>query len=366
MRSWARGHATSVIALFALAITAALVGRILWVLDWDVTSFVGFGAEATETRAYAEELLGDVFLRGDLGHDGKFFFVQANDPWVADPSTNAELLDFPVYRSRRMLYPLLAGGLGLLGPETIVWNLVVVNVVGMTLGTLGTARLSRSMGGSPWWGLAFLGNLGLIFTLTIDGAGVLAAAFAIWAVAFLYEGHMLGGIGMLAAAVLTREVMLICAIGVAAWLWSQARRRDAMLAIAIPSLALGVWEVYLRSRLGPGGGTTGTIGFPLVGLVRAVPRWIDDPLTLAAGLCMVAIAIIFTVRWWVGRSLIGWTFVGFVPLAVVMTAKVWTQIFDFSRALAPLLTATILLLFVEGRRERGADSNELAILVVGE
>ncbi len=349
---------TVFVTLFALVLTVALVVRVLSAFDWDATVFVGFGAE-TPTREYAEERLGEVQLRGALGHDGKYFFVQANDPWLSDPENNAEILDFPVYRSQRMLYPLLAGGFGLFGPRTTVWGLLIVNVAAVAFGTLGAARLARTLGGSPWWGLAFPGNLGLIFGLTIDAADILAAAFAIWAIALLYEDRFAPAVGVLAAAALTREVMIVVAVGAAVWLWTAGRRRHALYAIGVPALALGIWDVYLRMRLGPDQPGVNAIGWPFVGLARAIPDWWGDPTVLAAGVSVIAFTLMYVFRWWKVRSLLGWAFLGFVPLAVTMTAKVWGPIFDFTRALAPLLTATILLVFVERQESRLRGQPEL-------
>ena len=76
------------VALVALVFSSVLVVRSLSETDWDPTLFTAFGEEALPTRVYAEERLGDVFLRASQGHDGKFF-VQANDPLVLDPETNA-------------------------------------------------------------------------------------------------------------------------------------------------------------------------------------------------------------------------------------------------------------------------------------
>jgi len=135
-------------------------------------------------------------------------------------------------------------------------------------------------------------------------------------------------------------------------LWTHNRKRSALGAVGIPALALGIWEAYIRIRLGPDQPGVDALGLPFVGLARAIPQWLDDPITLAAGVCIIAFMLIYVVRWWGTRSLLGWAFLGFVPLALMMTQKVWTSIFDFTRAFAPLMTATLLLVFVEGRRLR--------------
>jgi len=359
--SSAREHKPRVwiVALVSLMLTTGLVAGALEAFNGDATVFVSFGS-TDPSREYAEQRLGEVVLRGDLGHDGKFFFVQANDPWLLDPANNAAILDFPVYRSQRMLYPLLAGGLGLFGPEAVVWGLLVVNVIAMALGTLGAARLARSLAGSPWWGLAFPANLGFLYALTIDAGGIVAGALAIWAVALIYENRSSPGIALLAASALTREVMLITAVGVAIWLWIQNQRRLALYAAGVPALALGIWEVYIRIRLGPDQPGVDALGLPFVGLLRAVPDWIHDPLVLAAGVCTLAFMLIYVIRWWTSRSLLGWAFLGFVPLALFMTEKVWRLVFDFTRAIGPLMTATILLVFVEAKRSGSSAKRELA------
>lgn len=351
-----RNPKTIVVAVVTLVLMGGLTLRLLSDLGWDASAFVGFGEDATPTREYAEDRLGDVFLRPSQGHDGKFFFVQANDPWVLEPEANGEVLDFPVHRSRRMLYPLVAGGFGHFGPEATVWGLLIANVIAMAFGAWGTARLAISLGGSPWWGLAFTLNIGLIFALIIDAAGIFALAFAVWALALLYEGRFGLAVASLTGAVMSREVMVLCALGVGAWLWTKGRRRHALYAFGVPAVVFGLWEIYLRFRLGADTGDRESLGLPFVGVVRAAGEWWQEPLTLAFGLCVLALAGFYLVRFWVGRSLLGWAFVGFLPLASLMTAEIWTEFFDFSRALAPLLTASILLVFVEGRVEPGSNS----------
>jgi hypothetical protein len=185
------------VGLVAVAFTSLMAVRVLSEVDWDATIFVAFGEDATPTREYAEQRLGDVSLRAAQGHDGKFFFVQAHDPWVIDPGTNAQVLDRPLYRSQRMLYPVLAGGAGMFGSEAIVWAMLVVNVIAMGVGTWAVALVAREMGGSPWWGLAFALNIGFFSEVNIGGAGVVAAAAAFGAVLMFMRDRVAAGVGLL-------------------------------------------------------------------------------------------------------------------------------------------------------------------------
>ena len=108
----------------AVLIASSFAARLLSDADGDVTVFAAFGEDDVATRNYAEDRLGDVYLREDLGHDGRFFFVQSNDPWMLDPVENISVVDRPLYRAQRMLYPRLAGGAGLFNPESITWMML--------------------------------------------------------------------------------------------------------------------------------------------------------------------------------------------------------------------------------------------------
>ena len=338
---------TWVVVLVAALVSGAVVANTLVGYDGDATAFIGFGEGAAATRAYAEERLGDVVLREKQGHDGKFFFIQANDPWLLDPSEHAALLDPPVYRSQRMLYPVFAGVSGILRPEAIVWGLVLVNVIGMVLGTYATARLARLLGGSQWWGLAFVLNFGLLFDLKNDGAGIVAACLAIWGVLMLYQRQHWWAVALFVGAVLAREVMLVTAAGAAAWHWFEGRRQKALATAGIPLISLAVWIVYVTARLGSDRTSVGAFSAPLVGLVKAFQIWLEDPANLVIGISVLLLMVIYTLRWSTSRTALGWSYLGFVAVALVISDRVWRQPFDFARALAPLLTTAVLLVFVE-------------------
>ncbi len=347
MRALLRRRAFCVAATACL-FAALLVVRNLSQVDWDPTLYTAFGEEAIPTREYAEERLGDLYLRPLQGHDGKFFFVQANDPWVLDPAANASALDRPLYRSQRMLYPILAGGAGLFSPGVIVWALIAVNVIAVGAGTWATGAVARTMGMSPWWGLAFALNLGFISEMNISGAGIVAAAAAFGAVALFLRSRVLLGVIMLCLAALSREAMLIAAAGTAWWLWHFKRdRRVALMAGAVPLGAVVAWAFYLRVRIGMDSGVSQVqeIGLPFVGFFQALGEWMGDPLDLAVGLAVMLLFVLFTRRVVMSEHLVGWAFVGFVVLGILFTKQVWLSYFDITRAIAPVLTAFVLLVF---------------------
>lgn len=327
--------------------------RVLSDADWDVTIFTAFGENHSPTRDYAEERLGDVFLRADFGHDGRFFFVQANDPFVLDPGRNASVLDRPRYRSQRMLYPILASGFGLFGPEAITWGMLAVNLMAMGAGSFAVALIAMHMGGSAWWGLTFALNIGFISEANIGGAGVVAAVAAFGAVYALMRGRHWIGVGLLAAAALSREAMLIAAFGTFLWYWRRGAKRQATEVLAVPIAVVGVWAVYLRMRLGwPGNAAEiEEIGLPLVGFFQASSSWAGDPVDLAAGVAVMLLLLLFARRVLISPHIVGLAFVGFALLGVLFTAQVWRSYFDITRAVAPIITCFVLLVFLNGESD---------------
>lgn len=317
--------------------------------DGDITAFVSFGEDDAVTAQYGRERMdGEIFLRNGLGHDGKFFFIQANDPLLSDPEDNASYLDRPVYRSQRMLYPMLAGGFGAFPPETIPWAMLLVNLLAMAVGTWGVASIAREMGGSPWWGLAFPLNVGFISELSIDGAGVVAGATAFAAVAMLQRNRIVGSVALLVASALSREAMLLVAAGSALWLWRHGRRRDSVMVLGAPVAAVAAWALFVRIRLGFGGGMSEVqeIGWPFVGLAKAFGAWLDEPIDLAVGVALLVLCLLFVRRVLNSDTLVGWATAGFIALALTLTEQVWRNYSDISRAVAPVLTTFVLLVFL--------------------
>ena len=348
------------VASVGLLFTAVLAVRVIIGADGDPTVFVAFGEKATEVRAYAEARLGSVVLRPEQGHDGKFFFVQANDPWLLEPTENASVLDRPLYRSQRMLFPLLAGGFGVFPPRVIVWAMVVLNLLALGVGTWVVALLASEMGGSPWLGLAFALNLGFISEMNIGGAGIVAAAAAFGAVLAFLRGRDGWGVVMLVLAVLSREAMLIAAVGSAWWLWRENRRRTSLFALAFPLSAVGLWALYLRFRVGwdQAAPQVQEIGIPFQGFISAASSWLGDPVDFITGITMLFLLLLYVRRVVLAGHLVGWAFLGFVLLAVVFTEQVWRSYFDITRAVAPVITSFVLLMFVDPyRRTEGKGSS---------
>jgi hypothetical protein len=336
------------IGLLGLVIGAYSAASQLRLHDWDPAGMIGVGVLDEPRIEYAEELFGrEIPLRSTVGHDGRFFLIQAMDPLFVSPEEHAHLLDRPTYRSQRMLYPTLAGlARPFFGPDGVAWAMAGLNVLAFGVGAAATAVVARRHGVSAVWGLAFPFNPGVLFELHIDGGGALAFAGVMVGIALVRRRDTWPAAVALTAAVLAREVMLVCVLGIALARGVGALRRRVAL-FAVPLATAAVWRIYVEVRLGalPSGETVQEIGLPFRGFALALERWMQDPdLSMALGVfyLFAALVVIF-------RSLRRWTVLelpaaGIAVLAPLLTQFVWLQFFDISRALIPIPTLLALSL----------------------
>jgi hypothetical protein len=336
----------------SLAISVVIALRVLIPNGMDPTIFIALGEDAPVQTEYALRLLGEVTTRHDLGHDGKFFFAQANDPWYLEPERHAVVLDRPAYRGQRMLFPMIAGGFGLFPPDVVVWSMLVTNLLAMAIGALLAAKLAASWGASTWLGLWVPLNIGLLFELDIGGAGVLAYTCCLGALyALVTERTWLASL-LFAAAALSREVMVIFAVGVFVLWWLNRRELPWRLVIT-PLVAMALWYAYLHVRLaGVSGVGEGTENFaaPFLGIFEAFRSWVRDPTDLLFNLPLLTIVLVFVPIALRSRLPIAWGALPFVALATILSVNVWREPFDLSRALAPIFTAVPFLIVIQTRR----------------
>ncbi len=334
------------IALAAMASASLIVVAQMVALDTDASLYLSFGEESLETLEYGRARLGDVYVKPNLGHDGRLFYIAAHDPLLLDADQFHELVERPVYRAQRVLLPAVAAPALLLGDWPLVWWMLIINLVSIGAGTFVTARIAEHLGLSPWLGLAFAANPGIWAELNAGGSGALAWALASAAILALLRGRPTWSVAFLTAAALSREAMLLVAIGLAAATWRSDRRRAAWLA-ALPIGVALAWGLYVRVRLGEPVWATESreLAAPFVGLLDAAREWIDqsDPVRAAvAGLYLVlGVRVLQLAR--STRHLIGWAVAGFALIIPFLSGVVWFDIWDITRALLPLVTGLVLL-----------------------
>jgi hypothetical protein len=256
-----------------------------------------------------------------------------------------------------MLFPMIAGGFGFFPPGVVAWSMLVTNLLALGFGAFLAALLAQRWGGAAWLGLAVPLNIGLLFELDIGGAGIVAYVCCLAAVSALITERIGLASLLFAAAALSREVMLLFAIGVFA-LWWLEERRFVWSVLTAPLLATAGWYVYVWYRLegisGVGGKPT-NFAPPFVGIVEAFRSWLGDPVDLLVNLTLLSIVVALVPLTLRSRLPLAWGALPFIALATVLSVEVIREPFNFSRALAPVFTAIPFLIFGATRVATDAD-----------
>jgi hypothetical protein len=244
-----------------------------------------------------------------------------------------------------MLYPTLAGMGGLLGPEATAWGLIIVNVIFIGIGTAFTSLVAREMGLSYLFGLAFTLNPAVIVDLNIDASGVVALATLMAAVYFVMKDRDGFAVLALTLSCLARETMLLSVLGLAAFVWWKRKRVPWLF--GTPLLAVGLWWFYVHERLSEGiSQDTEALGAPFAGFLEvfriwtSLDGWVVD---LIFGFMLLFLSVLVAIRTLRRPTALGAAAAPFALLAPLLSAPVWLHYFDSARALAPVLTAYVLL-----------------------
>jgi hypothetical protein len=252
-----------------------------------------------------------------------------------------------------MLYPTLAGGLGTLGPEAILWGLLAVNVLMLGVGTWAVSSIAVKHGGSRWIGLGFALNIGLLSEMFIDGAGITAFALACVGAWAMEEERWVFAAAAFTGAVLAREVMALFIVSIAI-MWLVRHRRVPWRIGLAAAISLIAWAVYVRLRLGdiaPGGSQVKELTLvPFSGVVEALTNGHAEPIDMLVIGVFLALMVLVPYRAWRSDVYLTWGSAGFALLGPFLTVFVWQKSWDISRALAPLVTAFVLEMFLARAR----------------
>jgi hypothetical protein len=344
------------LGVFGLALGIWVTSSLLADNEWNPSVFIKFPTISVAETAYGEAMLGEVIPAGGLGHDGKYYFMQAMDPFYLDPEQHAILLDRPTYRAQRMVYPTLASGFGTLPAPATAWSMLVVNLVALGIGTWLTALLAQQLGISAWFGLAFLLNPGVLVSAFIDTADLFALVFLLAGALFVLRERTGLAVAFLTLSALSRETMILATVGVMAYLWHTRRR--VPIAYVVPFAATAAWWLYVRARLAgleSGLQDTQALGLPFKGFYEAFQIWLSTPgaeVDMMMGILLLVASILVAGRALKNRSLLGLMTAGFGLIAVLMVEPVWRFYFDASRALIPVVTVYVLTVAASRRAFR--------------
>jgi hypothetical protein len=340
----------AVAALFYLCLVAAFLLR-AGGPDW----FLHLGREFPPALQLARAELGeDVAVPHEVGHDGKSFWVLARDPFLTDPGSTGRHLDRPAYRAQRIAYPILASPWRAAGPWSLVWGLLITNLVIVVWGTSIAVALARALGAPTRALFAYVLCPSTVVAVLFDLSDALAlAALLATLLALLRKGHLQALVAA-SVAVLAREVTLLSFIAIAALQRSIPWRRRLSL-VLVPGGLLLAWVVYARVVLGPANGGTREMGLPFIGYLDVSRAAVEAGAwaTVISALAVLALAGFTIHRWWVRRTILMDAALPYGILAILLTPAVLDVPLNSLRAIGPALTLVVIDYYSSQGEETG-------------
>jgi len=321
-----------------------------WHPYYGMTRLLQFDTAAAE-RGIHEVRENPIFVYPHHGsYDGLYYAQIAYHPTL-DSSELERALDNPGFRSRRILMSAVAW-LAALGREAWIadvfasLNIVAWLALAWLLWRLLDVRDARTW--LAWGGLMF--SAGVLHSVRQSLTDLPALLLIAGAMMRIERGHLRSGVGLIAAAALTRETAVLAAAGPARidWRTPGAWWRNTLIGLAVAA-PLALWLLYVRHRFGPGDAGTSNFTLPLLGWMRKWPEVVDAyehpsfrwlvTTTLLATIGVTVQSVFFLVYRRIGDA---WWRLGaiHVVLALCLGRAVWEgHPGSFTRVLLPLSLA---------------------------
>ena len=290
--------------------------------------------EISAVRPLIETQLGDIPLAPGPGHDGQIYYAIGLD---LSGDEVGPLLDHAGYRYRRILYPLLASGFGLLEGSALLIGMIVLTIASTAVAAGATAAVATRVGISEWVALAVLLNPGVWLSVRLLTSDALALALMMLGLMALGSKLVLPAASF-ALSTLAKDVFVVTPIGLAVGL---DRKRRALGGISL--LVLLAWMTWLTVTLGDGFTGRGNVALPVVGLVDGSANWpnldVEELIYLGFGLVTVLAGLFVGIG---RRSWLRWPILGWTGLALISSNWVWDFGNNAARAFAPLAVLIVL------------------------
>lgn len=275
-RSSRAGPLRAALTVATIAVATALA-RVMVLGHASLGYLVGAG------RAYSNPALlpPGVPVRGGTGYDGQFMYRLAHDPFNLHPQAFGIRLD-NAFRVGRIGYPALAWLVSAGGQPTLLPAALMLVSVGAlaALAALGASH-ANAYGLSAAWGVLVCWP-GLLFSVDFDLSEPLEVLLVVAGLMALQRQRPGYAAALLSLAVLTRETALVSVVAVAFWripaLLRHRRLQHVDLAWVIPPLIFAGWQLVCLALIGelPVRSDAGSNAQPpIVGIVRAWPRWLE-------------------------------------------------------------------------------------------
>lgn len=206
-----------------------------------------------------------IIYQGEIGYDGQQFLSIAFDPFLQNTET-INTLDHPIYRYRRILYPLI-GYLLSFGNQTLIpYVMVGINYLSLIFIVGIISLYFKSDNTFQWQPLLTLCIPGVWMVLSLGTADLLSSLFLILAFySYRSDKPIVTGVAI-SLACLTRETLILMGLAlILASIWQRKRKYiKPLLFSLLPPL---LWTGYINLLNLPGKvRVKDNFGYPFVGI----------------------------------------------------------------------------------------------------
>ncbi|MDJ0601843.1 MAG: hypothetical protein QNJ37_23730 [Crocosphaera sp.] len=208
-----------------------------------------------------------LIYQGEIGYDGQQFLSLAFDPFLQNPET-INSLDHPIYRYRRILYPLISYLLGFGNPNLIPYIMVGINAISIILIVAITNLYFQDDNISKFHSLFTLCIPGVWMVLSLGTADLFSSVFLMASFyCYRYQKYKLTAL-FISLGCLTRETLLI--VWFALFLTSLIQRKFKQIQYLLYGLIPPIlWTVYISFLDLPGKvRVKDNFGLPFMGIVN--------------------------------------------------------------------------------------------------
>jgi hypothetical protein len=336
-------------ALVGVVTYTLLAASVLAAQRGDPEWFVHFGSDPTRTQVteLAKEVYGeDVTTPNVDGHDGQAFWLLARDPLLLDTTEADTYLDRPLYRSQRLLYPLLAAPFRLISDHALIVGLIIVNLVSIALGAAATARLAQQFGAHRWSPVAYLANPATVTAVLLSTADALAITACLWGIVEILDGRDVRAGLWFAATALAKEVLLVTALAMAVVMVARGTPvRRAAIWLSPGIIAAVAWGTYIRTRLDETAADIQEITVPFGGYITAWrTQWshFGDYEQMSVALLFLGLGLLALWRWITRGGILMWAAAPFAGLTLLFTKQVVGLSTNIPRTVGPLLVLLLI------------------------
>ena len=263
---------------------------------WNFTYFVHFSADYKVTQYFGGKSAG-LFIQSDV-HDGIAYYAIARAPF--DVQLLGDILDTPLYRYRRFVYPFVVAAASFGQPAVIPFMLVAVNFFALLAGGFFLQKLLALTGLKPAWTLAYYFHPGLLLSFLYDLPTALEMLLVILSLHAYRRGRRVLAAVSLSAALCTWGVismpLVVGIIGYEIWrYWCKEQPRRLPLVWLIPIVVVVAREIVLQ-RLFPAGSSVGRLEIilstPFLGFWQAFDYFFQQPWSAGVGFQIVFLSLV--------------------------------------------------------------------------